>query len=96
MSGTHMGETRRTVQKVHLAPLWSVAGGAVGLVALATTEGLSTFGWIAGLLYLGVSNALLTRGLRRRGRDAVRAGEHRHRGTFDPRRTGQRHSWRPR
>jgi len=67
MSGTHMGETRRTVQKVHLAPLWSVAGGAVGVIALATTEGLSTFGWIAGLLYLGVSNALLTRGLRLRG-----------------------------
>ncbi len=67
MSGTHMGETRRTVQKVHLAPLWSVAGGAVGLIALAATDGLSTFGWIAGLLYLGVSNALLTRGLRRRG-----------------------------
>jgi len=67
MSGTHMGEARRTVQKVHLAPLWSVAGGAVGLIALAATDGLSTFGWIAGLLYLGVSNALLTRGLRRRG-----------------------------
>ena len=67
MSGTHMGETRRTVQKVHLAPLWSVASGAVGLITLAATDGLSTFGWIAGLLYLGVSNALLTRGLRRRG-----------------------------
>lgn len=67
MSGTHMGETRRTVQKVHLAPLWSVIGGAVGLIALTATDGLSTFGWIAGLLYLGVSNALLARGLRRRG-----------------------------
>jgi phosphatidylglycerophosphate synthase len=52
---------------VHLAPLWSVAGGAVGLIALASADGLSTFGWIAGLLYLGVSNVLLTRGLRRRG-----------------------------
>ena len=72
MSGTHMGETRRTVQKVHLAPLWSVAGGAVGLIALAAADGLSTFGWIAGLLYLGVSNALLTRGLRRR--EATRFG----------------------
>ncbi len=55
------------MQKVHLAPLWSVAGGAVGLITLAAADGLSTFGWIAGFLYLGVSNALLTRGLRRRG-----------------------------
>lgn len=67
MSGTHMEETRRTVQKVHLAPLWSVVGGAVGLVAVAVLDGLSTAGWLAGLLYLGVSNALLTRGLRRSG-----------------------------
>ena len=31
MSGTHEERTDRTVQKVHLAPLWSVVGGAVGL-----------------------------------------------------------------
>jgi phosphatidylglycerophosphate synthase len=62
-----MEETRRTVQKVHLAPLWSVVGGAVGLFAVAALDGLSTAGWLAGLFYLGVSNALLTRGLRRNG-----------------------------
>jgi len=67
MSGTHMEETRRTVQKVHLAPLWSVVGGTVGLFTVAGLHGLSTAGWLAGLLYLGVSNALLTRGLRRSG-----------------------------
>lgn len=67
MSGTHMEETRSIVQKVHLAPLWSVAGGVVGLVAVAGVDGLSTAGWLAGLLYLGVSNVLLARGLRRSG-----------------------------
>ena len=68
MSGTHEGETERTVQKVHLAPLWSVAGGAVGLFAVDRGSTRSRpFGWIAGLLYLVVSNALLARGLRRRG-----------------------------
>ena len=55
------------MQKVHLAPLWSVAGGTVGLFAVEALAGLSTAGWLAGLLYLGVSNALLARGLRRSG-----------------------------
>lgn len=72
MSDTHREETRRTVQKVHLAPLWSVLGGAAGLFAVAALNGLSAAGWLAGLFYLGVSNALLTRGLHRRG--AVRFG----------------------
>ena len=65
MSGTHEGRTDVTVQKVHLAPLWSVIGGAIGLAFTAWLAGLSPAGWIAGLLYLVVSNALLTRGLRR-------------------------------
>jgi phosphatidylglycerophosphate synthase len=67
MSGTHEGRTDLTVQKVHLVPLWSVIGGAIGLVMAAWFAGLSPAGWIAGLLYLLVSNALLARGLRRDG-----------------------------
>ena len=66
MSGTHEERTDRTVQKVHLAPLWSSAAGAAGLALIGWLSGLSAVGWLAGLLYLGVSNALLARGLRRR------------------------------
>lgn len=55
------------MQKVHLAPLWSVGGGAVGLIAAGWLSPLSAAGWAAGLLYLLASNALLTRGLRRHG-----------------------------
>ncbi|KAA9107811.1 CDP-alcohol phosphatidyltransferase family protein [Microbacterium rhizomatis] len=55
------------MQKVHLAPLWSFIGGTIGLIIVSMMDALSTAGWIAGLLYLGVSNALLTRGLRRSG-----------------------------
>lgn len=53
--------------KVQLTPLWSVAGGAVGLVIVAAMGHLSPLGWVAGIAYLLVSNALLTRGLRRSG-----------------------------
>jgi phosphatidylglycerophosphate synthase len=67
MSDTHEGRTGRTMQKVQLAPLWSVAVGAAGLAVISLIDVLSAFGWAAGLLYLGVSSALLTRGLRRRG-----------------------------
>ncbi|WP_344092357.1 CDP-alcohol phosphatidyltransferase family protein [Microbacterium deminutum] len=52
---------------VHLAPLSSVVGGLVGLVIVASSDGLSPAGWIAGCLYLIVSNLLLTRGLLRGG-----------------------------
>jgi phosphatidylglycerophosphate synthase len=57
------------VQKVHLAPLWSVVAGVAGLALVDRLSALSAAGWCAGLLYLGVSNALLARGLRR-GRTA--------------------------
>ena len=67
MSGTHEEKTSRTVQKVQLAPLWSVVVGAVGLAAIGWFSVLSVAGWCAGLFYLVWSNALLTRGLRRRG-----------------------------
>jgi phosphatidylglycerophosphate synthase len=53
------------VQKVHLAPLWSVVAGVAGLALIDRLSALSAAGWCAGLLYLGVSNALLARGLRR-------------------------------
>jgi phosphatidylglycerophosphate synthase len=56
------------VQKVHLAPLWSVVAGVAGLALIDRLSALSAAGWCAGLLYLGVSNALLARGLRRSGR----------------------------
>jgi phosphatidylglycerophosphate synthase len=52
--------------KVQLATLWAVAGGAAGLVLLDLDGHLTPLGWIAGLAYLLVSNALLARGLRRR------------------------------
>lgn len=67
-----MEETRRTVQKVHFAPLWSVVGGILAMFALGVLGALSPAGWVAGLLYLVVSSALLTRGLRSRG--AIRFG----------------------
>jgi phosphatidylglycerophosphate synthase len=66
MSGTHEEKTSRTVQKVQLAPLWSVVVGAVGLAAIGWFGVLSIAGWCAGLLYLVCSNALLASGLRRR------------------------------
>lgn len=53
------------MQKVQLAPLWSVAAGIAGLVAIDRFGVLSAAGWAAGLLYLVASSALLTRGLRR-------------------------------
>ena len=67
MSGTHEEKTGRTVQKVHIAPLWSVVVGATGLAAIALFHALSVAGWCAGLLYFVCSNAMLTRGLRRSG-----------------------------
>jgi phosphatidylglycerophosphate synthase len=59
-------ETARTMRPVHLAPLLSVFGGVAGLAAVGRFDALSAAGWIAGLLYLVVSNALLARGLRER------------------------------
>lgn len=67
MSGTHEEKTIGTVQKVHLAPLWSVFAGAVGLAAIGLFGVLSFAGWCAGLLYLVGSNVLLARGLRGSG-----------------------------
>lgn len=66
MSATHEERTDRTVQKVHLAPLLSVVAGIAGLALIGRFSSLSAAGWCAGLLYLGVSNVLLARGLRRR------------------------------
>jgi phosphatidylglycerophosphate synthase len=72
MSGTHEGKTRSPVQRVQLAPLWSVIVGTLGLAAIGWFGTLSFAGWCAGLLYLVGSNALLARGLRQRG--SVRFG----------------------
>jgi len=72
MSGTHEEKTIGTVQKVHLAPLWSVFAGAVGLAAIGLFSVLSFPGWCAGLLYLVGSNVLLARGLR--GSETLRFG----------------------
>ncbi|WP_127818725.1 CDP-alcohol phosphatidyltransferase family protein [Microbacterium sp. CPCC 204701] len=52
--------------KVHLAPLSSIAAGLLGLWAIDLFSPLSAVGWTAGLLYLGVSNGLLARGVHRR------------------------------
>ena len=60
------------MRKVQLAPLWSVGAGLIGLAFVAWFDVLSAAGWLAGLLYLVVSNALLARGLRRRA--AMRFG----------------------
>jgi len=54
------------MRPVHLAPLLSVLGGIAGLAVVARVDALSTAGWVAGCLYLVVSNGLLTRGLRTR------------------------------
>lgn len=54
------------MQKVHVAPLWSVAFGVFGLAAIGWFSTLSVAGWGAGVLYLVCSNAFLTSGLRRR------------------------------
>lgn len=53
------------MQKTHLAPLWSIGVGVIGLLAIDRFSVLSAAGWLAGLLYLVVSNAALARGLRR-------------------------------
>lgn len=55
------------MEKVQLVPLWSVAGGVAGLVVLTAMGHLSPLGWIAGIAYLVVSNALLARGLHASG-----------------------------
>jgi phosphatidylglycerophosphate synthase len=66
MHGMPGEETARTMRPVHLAPLLSVLGGVAGLAVVGRFDALSAAGWIAGLLYLVVSNALLARGLRER------------------------------
>jgi phosphatidylglycerophosphate synthase len=66
MSGMPGEETARQMRPVHVAPLLSVVGGVAGLAVVGRFDALSTAGWIAGLLYLVVSNALLARGLRSR------------------------------
>lgn len=53
--------------KVHVAPLSSLVAGVLGLVAVDRLSSLPAVGWTVGLLYLVVSNALLARGLHRRG-----------------------------
>ena len=53
------------MQKVHIAPLWSVVVGTAGLAAIGWLSALSLAGWCAGLFYLVGSNALLTSALRR-------------------------------
>jgi len=53
--------------KVQLAPMLAVAGGAAVLIMVSDHAHLSLSGWIAGMVYLVVSNALLARGLRRSG-----------------------------
>lgn len=65
-------ETVLAMQKAHLAPLWSVGAGVIGLLAIDRYSVLSIAGWCAGFLYLTVSNLLLARGLTARG--AVRVG----------------------
>jgi phosphatidylglycerophosphate synthase len=52
------------MRMVHLAPLLSVVGGTLALAAVGRFSTLSAAGWAAGLFYLGVSNAMLARGLR--------------------------------
>jgi len=53
--------------KVQLAPMIAVAGGVAVLIVVSRNAHLSSLGWIAGIAYLVVSNALLARGLRRSG-----------------------------
>lgn len=55
------------MKMVQLAPLSSIVAGAAGLAVIGWFGSLSATGWCAGLVYLAVSNALLARGLRRRG-----------------------------
>jgi phosphatidylglycerophosphate synthase len=66
MSDTHEEKTDRTVQKVQLAPLWSVVAGVLGLAAIAWSNALGVAGCWAGLIYLLGANALLARGLHNR------------------------------
>ncbi|MDL9978398.1 CDP-alcohol phosphatidyltransferase family protein [Microbacterium sp. ASV49] len=51
------------MSKVQRMPWWWAAGGCAGLVAVTLVVPLGTAGWVAGLAYLVVSSALLTRGL---------------------------------
>jgi phosphatidylglycerophosphate synthase len=65
MSSAHDEKTGRTLRLTHLAPLFSIAVGILGLAVVGRFSMLPAAGWVAGLLYLVVSNALLARGLRR-------------------------------
>ncbi|MEO6534001.1 MAG: CDP-alcohol phosphatidyltransferase family protein [Pseudolysinimonas sp.] len=52
---------------VQIRPWWWAAVGGILLVLAALVEPLSAAGWAAGLAYLVVSSALVSRGLARRG-----------------------------
>ena len=53
--------------KVQWVPWWWVAGGIAGMAAIGTATPLTATAWAAGIGYLVVSTALLTRGVRRGG-----------------------------
>lgn len=55
------------MNRVLLAPLWSVIAGLIGLAIASALSPLSPAGWVVGASYLIVSNGLLAVGLRRRG-----------------------------
>ena len=60
------------MSKVQYLPWWWAAGGAAALVGAELAVSLGPAGWAAGLAFLLVSSALLSRGLARRG--AIRLG----------------------
>jgi len=51
--------------KVQWVPWWWVAAGVAGLLVIGTAVPLPTTAWAAGIGYLAVSTAMLTRGIRR-------------------------------
>jgi len=67
-----IGTTEAGMAAVQIRPWWWAAGGAVLLVLASLVSPFSAPGWAAGLVYLLISTALLSRGLARRG--AVRFG----------------------
>lgn len=63
----HIGTTEADLAAVQIRPWWWAAAGAALLSLDALASALSAAGWAAGLVYLVVSSALVSRGLGRRG-----------------------------
>jgi phosphatidylglycerophosphate synthase len=63
----HKELTEAGMSKVQITPWWWVLGALAALLISTSVVPLTVGGWAAGVIYLAVSTALLSAGLRRRG-----------------------------